>query len=428
MTQSRLLISRVPLDMEKAGFLVYDTGEERLVDEISDYVQELQFKRQLTELTVHQGLNHLVEFWGHLHDRRVRLTAVSDTDIEEFRDENYKKVRRSPAHRGSANDAKVTVNEKLYRIYDWLVWLQRVGRLPVGTVGLRGLITAIVEAHQVPVRGRGRRWARGERKYPLLFRVPNANAKHDAPANAITDAHTSQLIARLVGVSNTFVGQRDVLFVDIADSTGFRRGSICSLSVAQFELKDIEKAKDEFLVKPPRQKFGYEKTFTISLTLAYRIRQFIDDYWTPWVEDRGIPTTVHQNRLFLSSKTRRPMTDRAMTQRISKAFRALGFDKGTGPHKLRGKFASEASDNETAERLELGLDTSNWSIAAAIAPKLGHEDPSQFYRYATSSQSRLARIAREGRLAELKTLREENKRLKEEAELLKKAVGRPHDR
>lgn len=425
MTQSRLQISRVPLDNDKMGFLVYDTSQGCLIEEISDYAQVLQFKRQNSELTVEQGLNHVVEFWRHLQDRNVRLGAVSDIEIERFRDENYQKVRGARAHRGSVNNAKATVNLKLYRIYDWLLWLQQSGRLPVGTVGLRGLVTAVIEANQAQVRGRGRRWARGDRKFPLLFKVPNANAKHNAPANGITDAHVSELVAHLVGASNSFIAQRNALFVDIADSTGFRRGSICSLSAAQFEFNDIEKARDEFLVRPPRQKFGYEKTFAISLALAYRIRQFIDDYWTPWVDEHSIRKNVHQNRLFLSAKTGRPVTERAMTQTISKAFRALGFDKGIGPHALRGKFTSEASDNELAERMELGLDTSNWSIAAAIAPKLGHEDPTQFYRYATSSQSRQARISREGRLAELKFLREENQRLKEEAELVKKRLGGP---
>lgn len=164
-------------------------------------------------------------------------------------------------------------------------------------------------------------------------------------------------------------------------------------------------------------------TFGISLTLAYRILDFIEQYWEPWVKRHKVPASIHRHRLFLSARGGRPITERAMTQIISAAFRELGFEKGIGPHTLRGKFTSETADDELAERLELGLDTSNRSIAAAIAPKLGHSDPDQFYRYASASQSKRARIEREGRITELKALRLENGELKGENERLRTALA-----
>lgn len=423
MTKCQLCISRVPLEKERWGFLVYDLSEGVLIREISDYAQVLLYSRHSSPLTVEQGMNHLVEFWKFLSENTIRLNAVSDRVIEKFRDSNLKKVQAAPAHRGILNHAKATVNLKLYRIYDWLVWLQSSNRLPVGTVGLRGLVTAIQEAPYVgsarkPVKRRS-----VERRFPLLFRVPNANAKHNAPATVVTDSHMTELVELLMRGPDPFLAQRNVLFADTAETAGFRRGSVCSLDVRQFDREQIAKSEGEFLVRPHRQKFNKSNTFGISLTLAYRILDFIEQYWEPWVKRHKVPASIHRHRLFLSARGGRPITERAMTQIISAAFRELGFEKGIGPHTLRGKFTSETADDELAERLELGLDTSNRSIAAAIAPKLGHSDPDQFYRYASASQSKRARIEREGRITELKALRLENGELKGENERLRTALA-----
>lgn len=407
----RLHISDFSLGAEGRGFLVYDLQEQQLVGEISDYAYVMLAERFYSRFTVEQGLRHLVEFWQHLLENKVRLHAVSDAVIKTFRDRNLAKVKASAAHRGSSNDAKATVNLKLCRIYDWLIWLQKERRVPVGTVGRMGLVTALMEAPPSK-RMPGGKWLRTERKFPLLFRVAGGNAKHDVPTSVVMDEHIRALLSLFIERHEPYVAQRNILFIDIAETTGFRRGSICSLTVGQFELAAIERSKEEFLVRPIRQKFGYTNTFGIPLDLAYRIRQFIDDHWLPWVSEKKVGNAVHNGRLFLSAKTGGPITDRAMTQIVSAGFRELGLDKGIGPHRLRAKFTSEQSDHELAERKELGLDTSNMSIAAELAMKLGHTDPTQYYRYASSSQARQARIAREGRAAELKALRQENKDLK----------------
>lgn len=411
MERNNIIISWVPISCGHQGFLIYDIEMHRVIDEISDYAHYLLNDRQYSKLTIEQGLNHLVEFLCYLSCEGISLHRISDGILRKFRDENYNKVCNSSAHRGGQNNAKITVNIKMRRIYDWLAWLQSTKRLPVGTVGLNGLITAII--NDPAARGRLKRIYCDTRRYPLLFRVTGINAKHNAPAVAVTDEHVNLLYSFFLSRHDSFIALRNILFVDIADNSGLRRGSICSFSIDQFNLNDINIANGEFLIKPSRQKFGYSKTFGINLSLAYRIRQFIDDYWHPWVMERNLSVDVHKNHLFLAAKTGKPILERSMTQIISGAFRELGFDKGVGPHTLRGKFASQLSDDELAERLELGLDTSNMSIAAAVSMKLGHNDPSQFYRYASSSQARQARIARDGRLAELKRLKDENIKLKE---------------
>jgi site-specific recombinase XerC len=406
----RIQVSKVLLHAGRIAFLVYDLEEQQLISEISDYAWVQLNDRQNSPLTVEQGLRHIVEFQQYLLRKKVRLGAVSDEVIRGFRDENLKKVLFSRAHRGSSNHAKATVNLKLSRIYDWLVWLQNARRIPVGTVGHQGLVTTLVNAPAIRM-VRGGRWIGSARKFPLLFKVSDSNAKHNAPATVVLDKHVSDLFNVFLSEHDPFVAHRNILFADIAESAGFRRGSICSLTVQQFNLNAIEASKGEFLVRPSRQKFGYTNTLAISLNLAFRRRQFIYDFLIPWTASRELPIETHEGKLFLSSKTGKPMTERAMTQLVSKGFRRLGLDKGIGPHSLRGKFASEEADRELMERKELGLDTSNLSIAAAVSMKLGQKDPMQFYRYASSSQARHARIARDGKQSELKALREEVIRL-----------------
>lgn len=414
MSNLRYIVSEVPVQEGCPAFLVYDLEDDRVLRELTDYATYQIDERGNSSLTVGQGLHHLVEFWAFLQYEGTRLRSVSNATIRKFKAENFKKVKKSKAHRGGDDQAKKTVNVKLERIYQWIVWLQETGRVPVGTIGRRGLVVAIIESKVVRKRSGGRWVAGGERKYPLLFKVGKRNAKHNAAGSVVTDTDVSDLMAYFSERFDPFVAQRNSLFADIADSAGFRRGSICSLRIDQFDMSEIETAEGEYLVRPSKQKLSYTKTFGIELALAYRICEFIENYWKPWVKEHKVLKSVHENALFLSEKTGKPILERSMTQVISRAFRSLGFDKGIGPHILRGKFASTFVDQELAERRELGLDTSNRSIAAAAAMKLGHDDPNQFYGYASSSQARLARIAREGSLAELKALREEVKTLREQ--------------
>lgn len=413
MSSSRFVVSRVPTSAGLPAFLVYDLEKACIVTELTDYATYQVTERSSALSTVGQGLLHLLEFWKFLLNERTTLRAISDRTIRKFKEENFKKVKKSRAHRGGDDQAKSTVNLKLERIYAWIVWLQDTRRVPLGTIGRHGLVMAVVDAPTIRKVKGGKWMVAGGRKYPLLYTVSKGNAKHQAPGAVITDEHVRGLMAIFSERFGPFISQRNSLFVDIADSAGFRRGSICSLRVDQFSLKDLEGAEGEYLVRPMRQKFSYTKTFGIELSLAYRIREFIDNYWLPWVAEHDIPEAVHRNALFLSEKTGKPILERSMTQAISHAFRELGFEKGIGPHKLRGKFTSNFVDEELAERRALGLDTSNRSIAAAAAMKLGHEDPDQFYGYASSSQARQSRIAREGRHAEMKALREEVKVLRE---------------
>ncbi len=413
MSRNRYVLSQVPVLDGRPAFLVYDLKKECIVRELTDYATYLIDERSNSPLTVGQGLYHLLEFWEFLLNEETGLHAISNATIRKFKVENFKKVRKSKAHRGGEDQAKQTVNIKLERIYQWIVWLQETGQVPVGTIGRRGLVIAIIESQFMRKPSGGKLFVRSGRKYPLLYKVSKRNSKHNAPASVVTEKDVSDLMAQFSERFGPFIAQRNSLFVDIAESAGFRRGSICSLRVDQFNLKEIEKADGEYLLRPSKQKLGYTKTFGIELSLAFRIWEFIENYWKPWVKENEVPPAVHKNALFLSEKTGKPILERSMTQSISRAFRLLGFDKGVGPHALRGKFTSTFVDEELAERRELGLDTSNRSIAAAAAMKLGHDDPNQFYRYASSSQARQARIAREGRLAELKTLREQVNSLQE---------------
>lgn len=403
--KTRFLTSQFPVDDEGLGIIIYDLQDEQIVNCLTDYLQSLLYERHLSRHTVIQGAYQIVEFWTYLSENGVDASQITDCVLSNFRDSSYKKVMAAKAHRNSSEEAKRTVNLKLSRIYDWLIWMQGSGRFPAGVVGVRGLVTVYRLADDEISRRRTRRRSGFVGRYPLLFKVRDVNKKHAVQKGVVLDEHVSQLLAYFLTKYDLFTSQRNCLFVELADMTGFRRGSICSLTVDQFERVAIDEADGEFLVRPIRQKFSYSKTFGISLMAAYRVRQFVDDYWVPWVEEHGIPAKVHRNHIFLSSKSGAPITERAMSQIVSKGFRDIGFEKGVGPHSLRGKFASQVADEELEIRQELGLDTSNRSIAAAMAMKLGHNDPDQFYKYASSSQARRARIEREGRRSELSKLR-----------------------
>ena len=189
-----------------------------------------------------------------------------------------------------------------------------------------------------------------------------------------------------------YIAQRDLLFLDIAANAGFRRGSIHSLSVDQFDRDALEETEGlTAKLKPAAQKFGYDIDYDVGTMLMLRVVDFIEGVRAELLADLGVSERKAEMRVFLSAKTGRQMTDRAMTQRISRAMRAVGCAKGQAIHVFRGLYANEQVDDEIVYRLETGLDTSTESIASAVAPMLGQKSAKSLFTYIASKQTRNAR-------------------------------------
>ncbi len=116
---------------DQFAWMFYDLKRGCIVEHLCDYAESMVENSQLTQLTVNQEMGHLRVFWIFIKLRSIELGSINDEIIKEFRDFTFKQVLCGVAHRGSEEAAKATVNAKLARIYDWLMWMQETNRISV---------------------------------------------------------------------------------------------------------------------------------------------------------------------------------------------------------------------------------------------------------------------------------------------------------
>ncbi|GAC1031681.1 hypothetical protein thsps21_25080 [Pseudomonas sp. No.21] len=207
--------------------------------------------------------------------------------------------------------------------------------------------------------------------------------------------------------------------IEVANVVGLRRGSINSLTCSLF-LDSVAQSEgiDDARLVPPSQKFGYQNEYEFPFTLVSNVLQFISGPLKEFKEDLGITDKVTKDRIFLSSKTGKPLTDRAITDIFSKALREIGVSSGS-IHGLRRKYANDEIDKEINYRIEKGLDTSVASICAAVSFRLGHASPESLHPYVSARLQRRMKVeSPEQKIARLeKELAETRRELAERSPL-----------
>lgn len=368
------------------GTLVYDLKSKELVRELSEYSVHLLSREQVSSITERLRMEHLIEFWKYLSKEKLTLRKLSDDQLELYRDRQLPLVKGNPRSIGSEGAAKETVNAKLISIYRWLMWLQENGRLSLGTIGPTGCRITVVP----DTRYAHRKFGHGTVSYPVLYRKTGRKSKHRASL-APTREQLDEVAAKLMERENEYAGLRDSLVLDIAVETGMRRASINSLRASMFDRVRLEKATGStFLVCPPSQKFGYEEDVRFPVWLGLRVADFIAGAREDFLKSKPHLQDNADDRIFLSTRDCAPLTNRALSQTISAAMRAVGLPKGVAIHSGRRLFAAERIETEIDRRIELGLDTSTDSICAAVSIEMGHHNPESLFPYVSRSQSRRA--------------------------------------
>ena len=374
--------------------VVYDLGRRSVVGELTDYSIWLCKRNYSDAKTVMQTMGHLVRFWTFLQPK-ADLNSISDRKLREFFDAEHISIKKNPRSRGAETAINSTLNQKVSAVLSWIFWMQWSGRCTPGTIGSAGCsITASAFLRRTSTASQD--WIPG-----CLIRSPHH--RPNASPSGFLPAVPRDVYERLreqIHESSTsaFLAWRDLLFVDIAAEAGFRRGSICSLTVDPIERLDVRSATELTLpLKPSAQKFGYGFEFEVSTLMLNRVLDFIEGPRKELVDRLGVSAIKTQGKIFLSEKTGRPLTDRAMTQRVSRAMRAIGCRKGQAIHVLRGLYSNELVDAEIEDRIALGLDTSTDAIAHAVAPQLGQKNAGSLFTYIANHQSRKARKRLAGR-------------------------------
>lgn len=407
---------------QNVGYLVFDTSARRLVPELTMYALHMENTRGLDSRTVYKRLSSVSQFWLYLQRNNLSSQGISESTLRLYRDEALGLTQHQLSHRGDVRAAKRTVNEKLGAILQWLSWMheqQGVETLPGGRSHARS---------DDPFR---HRFVAPVRKFGgnIIYRNTGATSKHHVgylPNETTLDEVTKFFFRR---ATNAYAAHRNALVVQIANVVGFRRGSINSLTVAQFDRPRLEESADEaVLVRPLSQKFGYQNDYAFPVLLALRICDFIDRYRSPFVESKHATSAATQDRIFLSSRDARPLTDRAITHIVSTAMRSVGAPKGAGLHTVRAKYANDEIEEELFVRRERGMDTSTASVAASVAMKLGQRNAMSLFPYVASGQSLAARKDGAERRSRVNELTAELERTKAQLKAALEALNSTADR
>jgi hypothetical protein len=362
-----------------AGFVVYSGNS--IDHDATDFALALTDDLGWSMLTAGQEMENLMAFLRYLDSEGVSVFSVTDHVLRDFRDAELINVQSNPRSSGALRKAKSTVNQKLRTAYRWLLWLRMTARVEECLIGSSGCQVAC-EGSWPPRRSS----VKSTSAYPLLFRRLGTNNQHRT--GFVPDMSMVDQMSEALMKTNDYIGRRNALLVDIAATVGLRRASINSLTIDQFDAEEIDRTqKDTIRIKPLAQKFGYENDFNFPVWLALNIRDFVEGPRAKLIFDLRISESITKRRIFLSARDGKPMTERALTQQVSRAAKAIGAPKGASIHTLRAYFLNAWIDEEIDRRIGLGLDTSTASIAASAAIVMGHKSPTSIFPYVARAQS-----------------------------------------
>lgn len=372
-----------------------DGNSKHIFLEISDYSIYLSKVRRFSSVTVESEMYHVSTLLQFLFGIGKSVSELDDIILREFRDSELKRL--TGFNNGSVIDRvhTRTVNARLRRVYRFLIWYQDFNPGVTGLIGSHGAVTCYYSPDA------SYKNHRNKYLYPLLLVSSGSSSRHRLNFVA-TEEHLRKLRLHFSKNADIFVRHRNLLLIEVANVVGLRRGSVNSLTCSLI-LDSITESQglDDARLVPSRQKFGYQNEFDFPFTLVSNFIHFINGPLRDFKKRLGVSDKVTQDRIFLSAKTGRPLTDRAITDIFSHALREIGVSSGS-IHGLRRKFANDQIDKEINYRIETGLDTSVTSVCAAVSLRLGHASPESLHPYVSARLQRRRTVeSREQKIARL---------------------------
>lgn len=403
---------------ERRAAIAYSHDASEVHYLITDYSIYLSDTQLLGATTVENEIFHVKAFIEYLNKIRINLIDVTDAVLKDFRESEFKNVKKSSNASKSIKAAQRTVNAKLRRAYLFLLWAQTIEGAchqimgPTGSPVTSTLPTSVQSTKQFQ-RYRTK-YLRECEYYPMLFANTGQKSRHGTQYEA-TEQDIEQLSNYFYANCSIYAAQRNILMMELATHISWRRGSVNSLTCDQFaNVTSEEIDDDQIVVVPPSQKFGYERAFDVPFRLAFRVAEFIVTARRDMMNSNGWRETKTQDRIFLSEREGTPLRNSTISTIFGRAFQTLGRPRGANFHSFRRKFANDLIEKEIHYRLEIGLDTSALSIATAVSLRMGQSSPESLMPYISSQLGRMASRQEQSKVCRLRDLEEENMALREQ--------------
>lgn len=400
---------KIPIPFDQENLLI--------VDDLMDYAIHLQRHDCWSFSYVKNEMYHLVLYFNFIESERISIAGATNSTLRNFRNSDLNRLKA----KSSVVEKKLkrVVNSRLTIIYCFYHWYQNHHRL----CGLIGAYECAITSDFTLKSKKNKSLDDNYRMYPLNYRRIGRSSKH-ATEYAATEIDVSKLEDYFRKERNEYISERNSLIMAIADTVGFRRGSINSLRCSQFSEEELRKNLDDYIiVNPDSQKFDANLNYRVPILLAYRISEFITTVRKCMLEAKGFNEAVTQDRVFLSVRTGHPLNDASISDIFGKAFKAIGNTQDrTSIHAFRRKFAEHRIQTNFEQRAELRLDTSDASVSASVAMDLGQRNPDSIKPYVARTQQMLVNKRYQEKNELIKKLSEENFRLQAELDDLKSKI------
>lgn len=316
----------------------------------------------------------LTDFARYLRQKRTCWMDVDDDFLQNFRDSAFLKTKRSLKSRDDLTVSR-TVNSKLRTIYHFFAWAEAVALLTEGKMGwISGDIRSTLA--QTIMYG-GKHEGQAKTMYPCCYTGVGENSRDSSGQYWATQEDIDNIEAHFHRTQLPATAERNTLLMQIADSMGWRLGSINSLEIRQFSDEAIDKSMRLGLnfhdVTPIKQKAGQLHKYGVPYPVAWEVNRYCrsrhgDDIFKK-CHDAAI--TGH-TRVFTSMTSKAPLDNHTISDIFQEAFQAIGAPVGAGLHSFRRKFAEDTVRKEYVRRKDLGQSTAREDVTAAVALKLGH--------------------------------------------------------
>ena len=334
----------------------------------------------------------LFQFAQFLESNSLRWDLVTDSIIVKYRDYALAHTEKSGISRGELT-SKQTTNIKLVNIYEFYTWAVHGVTEPTPSIGWEesAQIRSSLPLYDI----KRDSWnSHPNRRYPLCYRDAGISSGSMSGQHWATNVERDD-IEDFFRSHCPRTAERNILFMQVTDQTGFRRSSTNSLTVGQFSNALITKSQDAALpahpVQPNRQKFGYRNFFDFPYSLAFEVQRFIkgvygDDIFKRLDADKKLSKLP----IFLSNVTGEPLEDASWSDIFTVAFRAVEAPRGAGIHSFRRKFAEEWFKKEVQRYKDEGKLVSYPDIISALATVLGQDSKlsQEAYRRASNAARR----------------------------------------
>lgn len=360
-------------------YYVFDLDKRRLVRDVVDYLESPSI-RDLDIKTREKLVYHLVRPLEFLRRRGGSLHEITNELLREYRDWELEVTKEDRSYRGSVRTAKKTVNSKMDNVLLWLRWLQTNSGIDYGHLTLPFLND---KGRLVSVR----------KSSPAYFKGVGVNSKHRSTMLPPTEQFDAALEDAVSRPLDDYAACRNGIFGQLARSVGLRLESLTSLRTEQFFGPEVRQVAEGIIVVPDLQKFDFDNEFLVPAVLVEHIRGYVESERRNLILTKNQGVDLSEDRLFLSARTAKPLTGRAVSAIFGRAMRGAGFPKGSSVHAFRKEFGTKEAEHETLARLHSGLDTSSLTIAKSVSLRLGQSSAESSAPYVLQQQTSLGRDA-----------------------------------